>query len=582
MKISISFIPFFKFPLLEDRTSILLTVAALILGFYSITQSKFTIGPFGFIDSLPITFFLSLVILLAASSILWISPRPHDRLLFLQTCLLIVFLFLTPLLVAGPNSYPSDDHSYRFWGNADHIIRKGHVDNVVNWYHNWPATYILLATSFEVLGISSPDLLITIMFPLWQLVSLPFLFIIFSHIIGEEYRNHRWAAIWFYYVGCWTGRWYLGAHSFGFFLVLASFTLLFRKSALNRRRLITCLPIFATLAFTHALTSLILLSILGALCAIRKVKWYAFLFMAISIVAWSFYGALPYFQVSLAKKIEQLLRLDLLWSEALPGRLSAGTEAHMLVNRIKILTTVISSAVAFAGFMLSRKLQKGSNAKDKDVLASIVGLIIFVILIGVSYSHELPERTYFVVLPFFAYFGVKLLRWKSSALLFCIVLSISAPLLFISLYGNMYSEYVPPGQITATHFFHEYAVSGTVIGGWPLGVYRDRERYYSMLMDGTTVHNAWVGNLSCGTMPGTAENPWNFPTVLGWKSIYISMSSQNHNVYAYGYGMVEFYEETWARLDTTTVTFNLVYINPDLSLYAYNQPVYGIRCYYVR
>ena len=61
------------------QISLLLTVIAILLWAHSILLAKFEIGYLGLIRGLPITFFVALAFLAAASATLWVSKENQGR-----------------------------------------------------------------------------------------------------------------------------------------------------------------------------------------------------------------------------------------------------------------------------------------------------------------------------------------------------------------------------------------------------------------------------------------------------------------------------------------------------------------------
>jgi len=77
------------------QISLLLTVIAILLWARSILFAKLEIAHLGLIHGLPITFFVALAFLVAASAFLWVSKENYGKLLCLQLLLLISALWLT-------------------------------------------------------------------------------------------------------------------------------------------------------------------------------------------------------------------------------------------------------------------------------------------------------------------------------------------------------------------------------------------------------------------------------------------------------------------------------------------------------
>jgi hypothetical protein len=189
------------------QISIILTLVALILWSYSITQARFEISKFGLIGGFPILFFISLGVLTIASAILWTSKENHWKLLLLQLSFLVISLFAAHLIVGGaPSLYA---WSLGALGNPEYIIRTGHI-NPGFWQLvqlNWPGNDIFQAVVLLFTGNSTEQFANFIPWlPLiWQTLLFFPVFIFLKNTAGRINSNYSWAGMWVFYLGSWVG-----------------------------------------------------------------------------------------------------------------------------------------------------------------------------------------------------------------------------------------------------------------------------------------------------------------------------------------------------------------------------------------
>ena len=111
--------------------------------------------------------------------------------------------------------------------------------------------------------------------------------------------------------------------------------------------------------------------------------------------------------------------------------MAMGSEGHLMVVNIRVWFTALMGAIALAGLALSRKFKSGA---DGTVLAIAGGILLMVPF--AFYSGEMYSRAYLYILPALAYFGVRLLKTKASALILLVLLLVALPLSIISIHGN--------------------------------------------------------------------------------------------------------------------------------------------------
>ena len=469
------------------RISISLTIIAALLYTYSLTQARFEIGYFGFIHSLPPSFFVALALLTVASAILWVSPQPHGKLLGLQLGLLIVALHLTPLAVAGIGGAQAGAGSlYSEFGLGEYVFRTGHFSPTPSelWRLYWPGGIILNAAIMLVSGIDDASSVLILNIFLWIFLITPLVYLFLRTTVGKDRVNYCLAGVWLFFVANWI-LYYLMPSIVGYLLLLLIMGLL-AKSLLQGRQGFSfpeqlCLILaLVVLPATHLLTALVALAVLLVLFFIRRVRVLGLAMLLFVVIAsWSMYVTGTFMEWHLPLFVEQLktaFRLDVIWNLGVAGRM-VGSEAHQTANTLRVSFAALFFVIGAAGGIMALKDKENTNG-DKFVLATVIGIFAMLLVISKAYYHELIQRAYFFVVPAIAYFGVKLLKHKTTAIILTILLVVALPLRFVALYGNAVIDYISPEEIAATYFFEEHASHGTFTGSFvlfPLGFTENRE-----------------------------------------------------------------------------------------------------------
>ena len=164
------------------RISLILTSVALLLWSLSLIQAELNIGFYGLIHSLPVIFFIALIVLTISSFILWRLPQNHSTLLCFQLCLLIIMLWLTPVLVGSNSVFMDMSYSF-FFSYIDYIDQFGHLNPASLWYHNWPGMCILQSIFVNITGVNNLDTIAFFGTFLMQFLVLLPLYLFFKYTI---------------------------------------------------------------------------------------------------------------------------------------------------------------------------------------------------------------------------------------------------------------------------------------------------------------------------------------------------------------------------------------------------------------
>lgn len=556
------------------RVSLLLTIIAIILWSYSTLQAELNIGLFGVIHSFPISFFVALALLTVASFILWVSPQNHEKLLFLQWSFLVAALFGNALLVGG-EAWGTAPCPNDMFGTTEYINRVGHLFPEALGYHNWPASWIFTSVLMQITGMSNPGLMTAITPVALQFFFLLPLYLFFKNMLGEDKRNLVWAGAWIFVLGNWVATNYLSAAAFGYFLFLTALFLLIKISPWQRseevpgyqaRYLLLLILVLACLPLTHLFTSFIVLSIIIALYVARKAKASSFfslpMTMAVFVVAWTIYGSITYVRVRLPLFIFDTFRLDIA-ARVIEVSYATASASYQAIAWTRIVTGMIFVLIAFAGFILGRKVNRSSNITALAIAAGILTLSLF---IAWGYGHEIVHRTYWLMLPVMAYFGVKLLNRKAWALLLCILLVVLLPLHFICHYGG---PSLSPSEISGAYFFNERVPHGCYFGDDRFGSGKNSELRNNLWSE-------WL-NGDFGYPKGDMMGYLNWLAGLrGGRTVrvfphYVAMTKNLKYSIKFHFDDPEFMERLQNSLDNAPGV-NLFYVNPNTNVYIY-QPV---------
>jgi len=545
------------------KISILLTIVALLLWSHSILYAKLEIGYFGLIHGLPITFFVALALLTAASTILWTAKENHGRLLCLQLVIFVAALWLVPVLTGG--SHPFTDETYTKFAQVSYIVEEGGFSSQQVWYLSWPGAQILLATLAE-LGSIDYEPLTTLLISFTGLLFLPPLYLFLRNVVGQGQNNYHWAGLWLFSAADWAGTVSVSPQGIGFFLLLTLLALIttpaiWKTDFKSLGLLSLVIIVFAALVITHLLTSLAVLCILAVLCLVKRSKRLAIVLLLclLLLVSWDLTGGAHYIgliaEPGAAPAELGILILDpgVITEREVTGHFS-GSESHIAVAQTRILLSSIFVLLGLVGALLL--LVKKRNVRVGVPLLAITLAPLVLLPLSGHYTEELLRRLYLFALPGMAYFGAMLLDVKNRipAIILCLLIIIGSPLNVISHYGNQELDYFSLGRAAGLEFFNSTTSHGYVTGGYPLGRTKGFLNYLSIDFD----QLRWQENEL------VTETEEEMPH-------YIVISRRDRAQYEWFEGNDQFITEIEKSLDSA-VNCNLIYNNPILKLYVCDDP----------
>jgi hypothetical protein len=526
--------------------SLILTILAVILWTLSISQAELTIGFYGLIHSYPIIYFVSLGLLTIASFMLWTERKEHGRLLFLQLCLFITFLWLTPILI-GSNPVSTVWTYSIYFPNSDAIVQSGHISPDIWMMQNWPLAFILESTIMKFLNVNTADFMAFYSPIIMQFIIMLPLYLFFKNTINNI--NHRLAACWVFYLANWTAQIYFDPQGIGLFflftlLALVSSLSFWEKGVASFGRHVTSLFILAGLAVVHFLTSVVAFLSLAVWWLTRRFNVANLLVLAVAFVmVWSIYGATTQLDFNLPRYLERAFRLDLVFKFAGMMSHENASSSYLAVTFSRYIFSVIFAVVAIIGFFLSLRYKEKS-----DYLVLLVIIPSFFILLSMVYGNEFWIRAFIFSLMPIAYFSIKLLKTKISAVVFCLLILVVLPLNTISHFGSVTVDYQPSGEIAYWHFTVNNSIPGDVLGG--TRIYYPDYSYTRDYLDTESLKNG-----KYILKPFNSDRPQ-----------YFHVGYVDSRIYEFNRNDTSLVPQTHIMLEQSSY-YSLIYNNPDVDLY---------------
>jgi hypothetical protein len=457
----------------RKQVSLILTILALVIWSFSITQAEFQIGKYGLIGSFPIIYFVALGLLTIASAILWTSEENHWILLLTQLCFLIISLWLIPVIIGGFE--PNNQDIFRYLSEpTDYIVKFGHLNLGTVWYHSWPGYSLFIASMLQFSGVSfSPEVIYLSAF-IVQIVTIPIWYYLFRNIVPEYRVNITWACLWLFYLGSWTGESRLSPQYFALFLLFVVFIVLFknRNSYEDNYRVsygLILVLISSVLIMTHGMTSFAALLAIFIMYLTKQILSWKFVFLfALIFVAWTVLISTPEMAIRLPQLLRTALNLDLIYDQSIGARIT-GNADHVAVNQIRIIMSIIFFFIAGLGIVISflkrkKKEYFGKNERFLDSSFFIIVVSIVLLFPFFLYAGQLLIRIFLLLLIPISYFAVKLLKLKFGIVILTISLLIVLPLHFIAHYGNQRINYISDEEFSSAQYVQQNAVDYYLTG----------------------------------------------------------------------------------------------------------------------
>jgi hypothetical protein len=541
----------------RHRISILLTILALGALTHSILYARLEIGYWGLINGLPVTFFVALTLLMVASALLWFSEGKYTKLLGLQVLVIVLSLAMVPVITGGSISFIN--HGYRNLGYVEYIVRQGHFDTDVTFYLSWPGAFVLSAVISSLCQIDFTPL-VEILPTFLPIITILPLYVFLRNTLGELRSKYVLVGclIFFLAGGGGAGN-IISAMGSGTMLLLVVLALVTNSRIWHREDdalsvLVLVIFVFTAMVICHLLTSLAALAIIAALALARKDMRLVLTSVGCLTVllAWNLTIAGNYVipRLPFVGEIGLIFDIDLLSQREITGHLF-GSGSHVAISIARIVQAALFLLLGVAGFISSLVVKRDLRATIS--LAAVTLIPVPLAILSGYYAEEILTRIYVYIMPGIAYFGVRLfdINKRIIAVVICLLLLAAIPMKLMSAYGNQEIDYFSTGQRDGLVFFHEESSQGMVIGGWPMGEFKNIENYVNLNLDNLEWYDVRL-----------AIPPGLWPD----ERIYIAISRQNRAQYEWYLGNTDFIEEIESRLQET-VNYDRIYYNPDLEIY---------------
>jgi hypothetical protein len=480
---------------------VLLTLAAVLVwanGLRSVDLSR--TSDLGLASVLP-------VLVLAAPAVVTVAfvwtlrQRPlRQPLLVVHVAALLVVLYGMTAVV---ETVPGLNVAWRHAGIVDYIASNGRVDPKLDAYFNWPGFFILSAFLTDVAGLKNVISITEWAPAFFNLLYLGPLLLLFKGATTD--RRLVWLAVWFFYVSNWIKQDYFAPQALTYFLYLLILAILLRWFGRDRSRrpaparflpwrppppaggtilgsrpvtafnptegprhrsglMAMVVLLFAAAVPSHQLTPFAILVAVTALVALGRCSARGLpVLMAVMLVTWITFMTSPFLAGHLSVLSGQVGQVKTIAAANVADRLQ-GSTGHLLVVRIRVVTTVMLWALAALG--LIRRRRRGYD----DVSFTVLALAPFPLLLLQNYGGELLLRAYFFSLPFVAFLAATSffpepsvrVRWRTTVAVAAAGAVLLAGFVFAR-YGNERIDYFTPAEVQAVQYLYRTAPSGSLL-----------------------------------------------------------------------------------------------------------------------
>ncbi|BAQ34197.1 hypothetical protein ABFB50_04820 [Dehalococcoides sp. THU3] len=437
-------------------------VLALVLWGLSLSANSFNPDIENMLKSPMLLFISALGSLCLGSALLWKMRTASTKLLWFYTFIMLAMLWLSPVIMQS--SPVSAQWTYGiYYPNTQFISQTGGIDPSEYTFHNWPGFFVLDYSLSAVTGASCLDFLAFYGPFLMQILILIPLYCLFKNIIPNP--NHRFAAIWVFYLANWVAQIYFVPQGVGVFFLICLLALITspgftasRGNAVSHR--VVIILMLAALTVTHLLSSVVALLCLGALILSRLIKGFNLGVLAgVLVGCWTIYGAATQFDSQLPEFVNRAFELENLLRFSSSGGGEDAGAAFLEISRVRFIFSGLFAGLAVLGVLLSLKYR---HRFDFSLLA-LEG-VAMVILCSMLYGSEFWTRAFLFSLVPIAYFAAKLLRNRLTTLVMVAALLVAIPGHLLAHYGAV-SDMVSRFDVAAWQYLENYTLRGYVSGG---------------------------------------------------------------------------------------------------------------------
>jgi hypothetical protein len=479
-------------------------IVALAIGIWSLsTAHDSAIGQYGLIQTLPVLYFLCLVMLSVSFLIVWSSSELHS----LEFCLNILSLVI--LLQGAPGIIESDPRFPVAWlhaGFTNYVANTGHVLPTIDARFSWPSFFTGMAMIDRVGGLSNAILVIRWWPVFINLLYIPPLYLLAKILLKDKKR--AMLAVWLFPFANWVGQDYYSPQSVAYLLYMVLICVVLGPFGINRRALsflkkkrsrrhhfqkemssdwkpqtlgyaLTLIFVMLILCVAidtgHQLTPIFAVATVALLIFFGRTRLLVWPGVMLLLAAgWVCYAAVAYWSGHLSVMFGGLSSVGVNYSSDL--RLH-GSVSHSHVNDVRLLMFVGVWGLALIGFLRSR------NTQVNRVAAAVIMLTPLLTVAGQSYGGEAGLRAFLFSLPGALCLVATALTPTSVSLkvAFISVLTIVLiPGFLVARWGNELFEMVTPTEIAGMNALYRIAPAGaTIVSITPLVTwqYKDVGQY---------------------------------------------------------------------------------------------------------
>ncbi|MGW4228600.1 hypothetical protein ACWEF9_04815 [Streptomyces sp. NPDC004980] len=472
-----------------------------------------SMGEYGLLDRLPVTYHLSLLVLTAGFLVTLRRAGTAPWWPALHCAGLLMALKGVPAVLYDSERYPwASKHD----AVTNHLLANGELrpgeglSGNMSAYDQWPGFFTLNGGLVRAFGVDSAAAYLNWAPIVLGLLMMPVLILIYR-TFSEDWRL-VWTAVWIFQLANWVGQDYLAPQGLAFLLHLAVLAVVVRHfvrpGSAGRLRsrayldpaaaavppptgtrqravcVVVLVPVIAAVNAVHQLTPVMLCVTLLALNLTRRYRNPGLLVVAgLLMLAWDLTMGRPLFTETLGTLRDSLGELTQNSRAGYAGQLTgAGPELAGMANVLMVLAV---AALAGTALLLRRRLVHSALPL---LLASAAPVPLFVVN---DYGGEMLFRVYLFALPGAAFFAAAALvptagrsgvhRVRPAVRRICAVaLPVSLVALLVgfmpSYYGKERLNYTPPAETALVTRAIDRAPDGALIlattGSFPQALHR--------------------------------------------------------------------------------------------------------------
>jgi len=452
----------------RDLVPVAMLAGAVLAAAGCVLSADLELDDLGLLHSLNPLYLLALATLPLVTALEARRPAPRAWLLAVPVLAFVLIVWLTPLVLEGTPRFRT---SFQSWNYVDPLLRGDGLQPDRLVYHNWPLFPQLFAAFQQVTGLR--DTTIMAAFPLVVMLAWLALTVALVRVLAPDAGPVGWAlGAWALVVFSWTNQDYFSPQAVAFVLFLGLILVLARAAVRDGGRLTPgraaiVIALYAAIVVTHALTSMIVLALIGALTITRSVRHPALiLIFALMFTIWQADFADPFYADYGPRLRETLLAAGDFLQVNAAGRVSGSAE-HVTVTRVRILVSLAAFGLGAVAAIVSR-----GRRHEPAWRFAVTFLIALAIVTPVaSYGGEMLIRSLLFALPMIVALVV-IARPKGPLLaMYVALLVVVAPAHIVAHYGNEAYDYVSEEEIEGFRFVAERLAPARIYGGYPAGAF---------------------------------------------------------------------------------------------------------------